>query len=142
MSKENDSNKDRLLGMPHGTANAMLRKSLIFKLAGLANMLTCHQCTKVIERVEDLSIEHKHPWQKAQDPKASFFDLDNIAFSHLRCNIGAATRPNKIVAPPGQRWCKHCKAFKPEAEFSASAANPNRCRVCHKSVNQRWRADK
>ena len=140
MSKENNSKKDLLLGMPHGTANGMLRKNLIFKLAGLAHMLTCYQCSKVILSVEDLSIEHKQPWQQSPDPRAAFFDLDNIAFSHLRCNTKVALRVNKITVPDGQGWCKHCKTFKPLSAFSPSGKQPRRCNACHNQIHKRWYA--
>lgn len=107
--ESNNSKKDKLLGMPHGTANNKLRKSIVFKLAGLCNMLECHRCKKQIESVNQLSVEHKEAWQQAIDPVSSFFDLDNIAFSHLVCNIGAAFKPNKYATPEakvtGQREC-------------------------------------
>lgn len=92
MSHENNSIKDQLLGMPHGTANNKLRKNIIFWLANLNRMLACYRCKEQIESVDDLSIEHKTPWQGAANPKESFFDMGNISFSHLKCNIGEPRR--------------------------------------------------
>lgn len=40
----------------------------------------------------NLSIEHKIPWLNSENPQGLFFDLQNIAFSHLSCNVGAARR--------------------------------------------------
>ena len=99
MSSKNNKKKDQLLGMPHGTANGRLRKSIIFWLAGLNNMLTCHRCTLQIESVEDFSVEHKIPWQSAPEPKDLFFNLENITFSHLKCNIIAVNRARKYDDP-------------------------------------------
>jgi len=86
MSTKANQKKDELLGEPHGTANAKLRKAIIYHLAGLCGMLSCHRCGATIENIGELSIEHKVPWQQSGDPRSSFFDMENIAFSHLRCN--------------------------------------------------------
>ncbi len=110
--------KDALLGEPHGTAGAKLRKALLFKYVQLAGHDQCHRCGKKIEHVDHLSIEHTEAWQKAADPRGVFFDLDKIAFSHLSCNIAACER----YTPPRQahgyggytRGCKCdvCRAWK------------------------------
>lgn len=42
---------------------------------------------KKINTVDELSIEHKEPWENSDNPKELFFNLDNISFSHLKCNI-------------------------------------------------------
>ena len=42
--------------------------------------------------MSDLSIEHKVPWMSADNPIDAFFDLDNIAFSHLKCNVMVSNR--------------------------------------------------
>lgn len=70
--------------MPHGTASNRLRKSIMFKYVVMAGENFCFKCGAEIESVDDLSIEHKEPWEGVS-PEL-FFDLDNIAFSHLRCN--------------------------------------------------------
>lgn len=98
-----NNRKDELLGEPHGTANAKLRKQIIFNLAVRCGCDECYRCEKRIETMDDLSIEHKESWQSAPDPRAAFFDPNNIAFSHLRCNIGAGARPTKIFASEPER---------------------------------------
>ena len=87
--------KDELLGMSHGTAYSKLRRDIIYWLAGLNGMLVCFRCGETIERIEDFSIEHKRPWQYEENPKEAFFDIKNIAFSHLVCNISSARKPTK-----------------------------------------------
>ena len=94
MSKSNDA-KTKALGMAIGTASNRLRKMILFSFVCKLELDVCHQCGRKILSIDDLSIEHKEPWLQADDPIESFFDLDNIAFSHLSCNVAAATRPLK-----------------------------------------------
>jgi hypothetical protein len=68
--------KDALLGMPHGTACNKLRKTLLFMYVTAAGHGYCFRCSKRIERVEHLSIEHKAPWLSSVNPRVAFFDLD------------------------------------------------------------------
>lgn len=87
--------KEKQLGMKLGTANSRMRKALLFQLAKKCNMHFCYQCGAEIEHIEEFSIEHKEPWLDSHNPIALYFDIDNIAFSHLFCNIGAARQPAK-----------------------------------------------
>lgn len=84
--------KSDQLGMTYGKANNILRKSILFHLAGRCGMTQCFQCGKEIEHVDDFSIEHKETWLDSVDPVGLYFDLDNIAFSHADCNYRAARR--------------------------------------------------
>ncbi len=86
MTENSNMNKSEKLGMPHGTANGRLKKAIMFMLVQRLGMDTCYRCGKKIETVKELSIEHIVSWEMAKDPVATFFDLDNIAFSHLSCN--------------------------------------------------------
>lgn len=79
--------KSKKLRMPFGTAAGRLRKSLLFKLVKIAGMDTCYRCGEIIQKEGELSIEHKIPWESSANPSKTFFDLDNIAFSHLACNL-------------------------------------------------------
>jgi hypothetical protein len=94
MDKQN-AKKYAQLGEPQGTAANRLRKMILFSLLVEVGRDACYRCEQKIERVEELSVEHKAAWLDSPDPKGLFFDLKNIAFSHLRCNIGAARKPNK-----------------------------------------------
>jgi|JI10StandDraft_1071094.scaffolds.fasta_scaffold10823_6 hypothetical protein len=104
--------KENQLGMNPSTASGRLVKDILYSLVVQTNKDNCHHCGKKINR-EDFSIEHKVPWLDSEDPQYLFFDLSNIAFSHLKCNTSAArTRP---LAPCGtqsayQRGCRcvHC----------------------------------
>lgn len=81
MSKKSDQ-----LGMNISTAQNRLRKDLLWHFVVKCEENTCFKCGEKITDKKDLSIEHKEPWLDAEDPLGLFFDLDNIAFSHLHCN--------------------------------------------------------
>ena len=80
--------------MNPSTAAAKLRKDILFNYAKKCGDDICHQCRKKIESVDNFSIEHKIPWLHSKNPVELFFNLENIAFSHLHCNVLAA-RSNK-----------------------------------------------
>jgi len=81
-------NKNEFLGIAYGTACSKLRKMIMFDLLKQLNKDVCYKCGKQIENVDDFSIEHKNPWLYVD--KDLFWDLNNITFSHLKCN-----RPNR-----------------------------------------------
>ena len=94
-----------LLGEPFGTASGKLRKMLLFKMAGQLNLLNCYRCGELIILLEHFSIEHKKAWSKALNPQESFYDIDNnIAFSHIKCNIGASNTDNKVYKTPSDKY--------------------------------------
>ena len=96
MCKKSNEKKSKQLGMPLGTASAKLRKSILFQLLSESGKNICYQCGNIINSEDELSIEHKVPWLDSYNPKELFFSLENIAFSHLKCNIGAARHPVSI----------------------------------------------
>lgn len=126
------------LGMPLGTAANQLRKRVMFHLAARLGENVCLRCGAVIETADDLSLDHIQPWLDA-DP-ALFWDLDNLAFSHLRCNTAAGRHsrqptglepPNKIDRPDGLSWCSRCQSLRPEDEFHRDKTGPKgRTRWC------------
>ena len=66
---------------------------------------------------ETFSIEHLKPWLDSNDPVGLYFDLDNISFSHLSCNISDARKLEPKCGTlhkydkHGCR-CEECKAIK------------------------------
>ena len=103
-----DYNKKReaQLGMSLGAARNKLHKSILFKLICEAELNECYQCGDFINNVDNLSIEHKEPWLYSNNPVDLYFDLTNIAFSHLKCNSGAARR-NKTSCGSLTRYINH-----------------------------------
>jgi len=138
MSNGNRKKADQL-GMPYGTAFSALRKAILFKMAQKLEEDICFHCQLKIESIEQFSIEHKIPWLD-NDP-ALFWDLNNIAFSHLSCNLKAARKSNKIDWPSGQAWCAKCKQMKSVNSFPESKIS-NRgcyCTQCLASDKAAWR---
>lgn len=128
--------KDATLGMPHGTANSRLRKNILFHLLKKHGENVCFKCGQVIDKVEDLSIEHKLPWEGRS--AELFWDLSNIAFSHLRCNrphILRGGEPLRKIGPEGKSWCSTHQDFLPNESFYKSVRRWNgrntNCKECH-----------
>lgn len=103
--------KSEQLGMNSSTAQARLLRDILFSLVVETGKNVCHHCGGEITR-DDFSIEHIEPWLDSDDPKGVFFDLKNISFSHLRCNVAAARRPTAKHGTPSKYVsgcrCKDC----------------------------------
>jgi len=95
----------KLLGMNPSTARHRLKKMILFNLIQKLDLDVCYRCGKLIESIDDLSVEHIKPWMQSNDPKKMFFSLDNIAFSHLSCNI----KNNKREMPYIELKCETCE---------------------------------
>lgn len=116
-----NAKKAKLLGMPLGTATHRLRKMLLFKFVRAAGAAICYRCGDWISSIDDFTVEHKEPWGSAKDSVGAFFDLDNVAFSHMKCNCGARrenahcpegheyTEENTYQYPKGHRECRQCR---------------------------------
>ena len=89
-----NNKKKEQLGMNHSTASARLLKDILWKLILETGKNICFQCKKEMCR-NTFSIEHKIPWLDSENPKELFFDIENISFSHLTCNIKAARQTRK-----------------------------------------------
>lgn len=132
--------KTEQLGMPYGTANSQLRKTLLFEAVRRLGENFCYRCALVIDDVADFSIDHKQPWLHV-DP-ALFWDVSNIAYSHGRCNSMAARRAenpglwNRKIGPPGTAWCRYHKNFIPVGLFAKNASRWNGLqKVCREHHN-------
>ncbi len=90
--KRSGIKKAEQLGQALSTAHNKLRKYIIFDMMFALGRDNCHQCGEAIKTVEELSIEHIIPWLDSDDPKGLYFDLSNIAFSHITCNVNTSRR--------------------------------------------------
>jgi hypothetical protein len=141
MSNSNERRKQQL-GMPYGTASNKLRKMLMFKFAQELGYDNCYACGLVIGSPEELSIEHIEPWEGRPHGTEKFWDLDNIAFSHLRCNVQHTK--NKYgnrggtfkQGEDGTAWCSSCQAFREVKHFQKASNRKSGyqafCRECRK----------
>jgi hypothetical protein len=80
--------------MNPGTARHRLVQDILFQLIQGTGQ-RCFHCGGELTR-ETFSIEHKTPWIDSENPRELFFDLTNIGFSHLTCNVGAARKAPKL----------------------------------------------
>jgi len=115
------------LGMNYATASYQLRQTIIYDLANRLGLLVCAQCNAAITDQAQFSIEHQEPWRKAEHPKAVFFNLNNIAFSHIDCNrqksTGSEVHRNKTECPRGHPYdMKNTYVYKGHRS----------CRTCHR----------
>lgn len=78
--------KQAQLGMNPSTAANKLLKDILWSFIVKNNQNFCHRCSLEMDR-ESFSIEHITPWLHSEDPLKLFFDISNISFSHLICNI-------------------------------------------------------
>lgn len=87
------------LNMSSSKANRTLTKILIFNLVKEIGEDKCFRCGYEIESVDDLSYEHKVDWLNSENPYFNFHDLNNITFSHLKCNVEntVKNRPRKVA---------------------------------------------
>ena len=113
------------LGMSHGAAANRLRKNILFSFAQRLKEDICFKCGKLIQTVDDLSIEHKQPWENRSSEL--FWDLGNIAFSHLDCNRQHSFSKDalKKTGPEGTAWCSVHKQFLPIEKFWKNPNNWN-----------------
>lgn len=137
--------KSAQLGMPFGTANHRLKKNIMFDMMVRLEEDTCFKCGEKIQSADQLSIEHRVPWLDVSTDL--FWDLDNIAFSHLACNRPnrpkgggpKGFRPSNTMfdrGPQGTSWCGKCKSFLPFSEFHLNSKRTvgvhHHCKICRK----------
>ena len=122
-------NKERAvqLGMSLGAARNILHKSILFNLVCKLEQNVCFQCGEPIINIDDFSIEHKQPWLHKVDCKELYFDLSNIAFSHLKCNIKSARKVNRIYESEEERnstqWKRYWDKMPKEQQQKRRRAN-------------------
>lgn len=117
------------LGVHYSTASNRLVKDLLFDFAVKAGH-KCYRCNLDLTR-DGFSIEHKIEWMDSDDPIDKFFDLDNIAFSHLKCNSSAGRR---VLAACGtraaySRGCRCDKCLCSDREYRRGRYTPERRRA-------------
>lgn len=132
MSIYNQKKTDQL-GMPIGTATNKLRKKIIFHFIKLLELDNCYRCKKKIESEEVLSIEHKESWLDSNNPVEEFFDINNIAFSHLICNVRAGS-----IGGHSHNYyktkCSNGHDFSPENTYFDIRAKRRKCKTCRRNI--------
>ena len=132
MTKSNDK-KAAQLGMSIGMATHKLRKAIMFDLVKKAGIDRCYRCGEQILDIDNFSIEHKERWLDSENPQKLFFDLNNIAFSHLGCNSSSKRNGHERIAMKHgtlvkykNRKCRCSLCKKANAEYSRLWKSKNR----------------
>ncbi len=74
-----------------------------------------------------MSVDHKNDWQSAKNPADTFFDIFNIAFSHVTCHVTCnANAAQKRRLPHGFAKGRDCKC--------------NACIASRNEYNAKWMA--
>jgi hypothetical protein len=140
MPKNDSDRRAEILGMPFGTACGKLRKSVMFHLLQKHGENVCFKCGGLIDGPDDLTIEHKKAWQSVG--AAAFWDVNNIAFSHPRCNLRVGWVRREITG--GNLWCSACKKSLPVERFHKESRQRTGyaliCRQCSSAKRRRVRA--
>ena len=110
-----NSRKSKQLNMSHSTAQNRLRKMVMWEYVVKCGDNTCYQCGEEIEDISQLSVEHKTPWLDSGNPVELFFSMDNIAFSHLSCNIKSGRSPLGMVWVHNDELMKNSRVRKDES---------------------------
>lgn len=121
-----NARKTAFLGMPGGTAQARLKKAILFKYVQMAGDDICFRCHNKIASIDELSIEHKQPWLYISVDL--FWDMDNIAFSHLKCNLPHRYNTGPVawkVRDDGKVWCPDCQDYLDRTLFRSHKGQPN-----------------
>ena len=105
MPKNDSDKRAEILGMPFGTACGKLRKRVMFHLLLKHGENVCFKCGGLINGPDELTMDHKKAWQSAG--ASAFWDMDNIAFSHARCNLRVGWLRREIT--DGKLWCSACR---------------------------------
>jgi len=84
------------LQMSKSKASNRLVRLILFKLVKDANKNFCYRCGRIIEVSKDLNLDHKVDWIDSLNPIETFWNLDNVAFSHDWCNKAAGRKPTKF----------------------------------------------
>lgn len=90
------------LGVDYSTASGRLKKIIFFSYIQRCNDDICFRCGRKIESVEEFSLDHKLAWMDSDDPVGLFFDVSNIAFSHLKCNSDARRKSRQSTKSTGK----------------------------------------
>lgn len=120
------------------SARNKLIRLIIYDFLIKTNQDNCFVCKKSMT-VDDWSIEHIDPWLAYGIE--SFYDLDNISFSHLKCNrphnIKNGSLAQRKVGPAGTAWCSIHKGFDIVENFTKDKSRWNGmssgCKLCKRN---------
>lgn len=145
-----NAKKNAILGMSAGKARNILVKRVLLSLAEALGRDICFRCRQPIGDASLLSLDHVVDWLEV-GPSA-YFDVNNIAFSHLSCNC-AAGNGNRVRGKlarerrfdtDGGRRCDSCRRYRDIDHFGRESRSPDgiarTCKHCKTLKNAQHRA--
>lgn len=129
-----------ILGETISNATYKLRKILLFEFAKRLDLHHCFRCGEPIDNIDEFTVDHVLSW-RLHKSRELFYDIDNIKFSHFKCNCAnytkSKTRPNarKNKIKNEEKFCDLCMRFIPLAQFhkksNAVDGYQTYCKRCH-----------
>jgi hypothetical protein len=117
-----NNNKKHQLGMNPSTASHRLVKDILWVLLTETGRTLCYRCGEEMTR-DTFSIDHVVPWLGSDTPVSLYFDIGNISFSHLRCNIvdgankrqkyGSAEEAREAHLEAAREWKRLNRSYSP-----------------------------
>lgn len=119
--------KQKQLGMNPSTASGRLVKDLLWNFVETTGQSACCKCGEPMSR-ETFSIEHVAPWLDSDDPVGLYFDIENIRYSHLRCNV-TDRRDTRVLKPCGtiaayDRGCRCDSCVETKSDYKRQRYTP------------------
>ena len=115
------------LGMDLGTAQHQLRKCVLFGLVSETFGTKCFRCSKEMTK-DDFTLDHKIAWRNSAKARKLFWDVENVAWSHLVCNTQASRSYNGLL--------EFCKSGHKLSGRNVRIAETGR--VCRKCDREKW----
>jgi hypothetical protein len=138
-------------GVSVSTARTQLINRLMFDMIVQLNKNTCFRCHNAMT-VKDFSIEHVIPWAWEENAHELFMDVNNITFSHRRCNSahGRNTKRKQEAAKHRRKFdddlvkCGgECGLKKNRSEFHKNSREVSgvdtRCKPCRAKFRLRYK---
>ena len=134
-----NAKKKSLLGVAATSASVRLHRMLLYQFARDAGKLDCFRCGGYIESLTEFSIDHKEAWMLSPNPEKTYFDLNNIAFSHLSCNAKAGAG----LGSSAKTFCPQSHPYDDDNTLLEKRPNgrfARKCRVCKTTNDAAYRA--
>ena len=122
------------LGMEMKSASTKLMRDLLWQYIENSGETLCHACGEPLCR-ETFTVEHIEKWLDSEDPAGLYFDLNNISFSHQRCNTPRIRPQHRDVNPATKIFTKDIPRIKRLSATGRSARSIAReYKVGHKGI--------
>lgn len=131
-SKKRSAIVTQKLGQGFTSARKLLLKKIVWDFIVKCDLNKCFRCGLPMS-FEDYSLEHKVAWYNSEISKDLYFDLDNISYSHAKCNREHGTKERKTL----RTHCKNGHEYTAE-NTRIRKGGARQCRVCESVNSAKW----